>query len=50
MIGGILTSFILELVVYPPVYERWVRFRTGREEKRAQLGPDRQPVAQVTHA
>jgi Cu(I)/Ag(I) efflux system membrane protein CusA/SilA len=23
VIGGILTSFILELVVYPPIYEIW---------------------------
>ena len=23
MIGGILTSFLLELVVYPPVYQIW---------------------------
>jgi copper/silver efflux system protein len=23
MIGGILTSFVLELVVYPAVYEIW---------------------------
>jgi len=23
VIGGIVTSFILELVVYPPIYEIW---------------------------
>jgi Cu(I)/Ag(I) efflux system membrane protein CusA/SilA len=23
MIGGILTSFLLELVVYPPLYQMW---------------------------
>jgi Cu(I)/Ag(I) efflux system membrane protein CusA/SilA len=23
MVGGILTSFLLELVVYPPVYQMW---------------------------
>jgi Cu(I)/Ag(I) efflux system membrane protein CusA/SilA len=23
MIGGILTSFVLELVVYPPIYSIW---------------------------
>ena len=23
MIGGLVTSFILELLVYPPIYERW---------------------------
>ena len=27
MIGGILTSFLLELVVYPPLYQMW-RWRT----------------------
>jgi len=30
MVGGILTSFLLELVVYPAIYERWRwnRFKT----------------------
>jgi Cu(I)/Ag(I) efflux system membrane protein CusA/SilA len=23
MVGGILTSFLLELVVYPPIYQMW---------------------------
>jgi copper/silver efflux system protein len=23
MIGGLLTSFLLELVIYPPLYELW---------------------------
>jgi hypothetical protein len=23
MVGGILTSFLLELVVYPPIYQIW---------------------------
>ena len=23
MIGGLVTSFVLELLVYPPVYEMW---------------------------
>jgi Cu(I)/Ag(I) efflux system membrane protein CusA/SilA len=23
MIGGILTSFVLELVIYPPLYQIW---------------------------
>jgi Cu(I)/Ag(I) efflux system membrane protein CusA/SilA len=35
MIGGILTSFILELLVYPPIYELWksrhLGSRSGRE-------------------
>jgi Cu(I)/Ag(I) efflux system membrane protein CusA/SilA len=30
LVGGILTSFLLELVIYPPVYEIWKR-RTLRE-------------------
>jgi len=32
MIGGVLTSFLLELVVYPPVYEMWKR-HFGADEK-----------------
>jgi Cu(I)/Ag(I) efflux system membrane protein CusA/SilA len=33
MIGGILTSFILELVVYPPIYELWkARTLPGRRD------------------
>jgi Cu(I)/Ag(I) efflux system membrane protein CusA/SilA len=23
MVGGLITSFILELLVYPPIYEMW---------------------------
>jgi hypothetical protein len=30
LVGGILTSFLLELVIYPPVYEIWKR-RSVRE-------------------
>jgi copper/silver efflux system protein len=30
MIGGILTSFVLELVVYPPVYQLWKSFELRR--------------------
>ena len=29
MIGGIFTSFLLELVVYPALYEVW-RWRSGK--------------------
>ena len=25
LVGGILTSFLLELVIYPPVYQLWKR-------------------------
>ncbi len=35
VIGGILTSFLLELLVYPVIYEIW----KGRELKNAQLEP-----------
>ena len=31
LVGGILTSFLLELVVYPPVYQMWKRWE-GRKE------------------
>ncbi len=27
MVGGILTSFLLELIVYPPLYEIWIGWR-----------------------
>jgi Cu(I)/Ag(I) efflux system membrane protein CusA/SilA len=27
MIGGLVTSFVLELLVYPPLYEMWKRRR-----------------------
>jgi len=30
MVGGILTSFMLELVVYPAMYEIWKRLRSSR--------------------
>jgi Cu(I)/Ag(I) efflux system membrane protein CusA/SilA len=31
MIGGIFTSFILELVVYPAIYEAWKSFALKKE-------------------
>ena len=31
LVGGILTSFLLELVVYPPLYQMWKRWE-GRKE------------------
>jgi hypothetical protein len=35
MIGGILTSFVLELVVYPPIYQLWKwKFELKREVPR----------------
>jgi copper/silver efflux system protein len=30
MIGGIFTSFVLELLVYPPIYSLWKRAEFGR--------------------
>jgi hypothetical protein len=33
MVGGIFTSFLLELIVYPPLYEIWL----GRRETAARL-------------
>ena len=32
MIGGIFTSFILELVVYPPIYQIW-RWNFGLKKR-----------------
>jgi Cu(I)/Ag(I) efflux system membrane protein CusA/SilA len=31
MIGGILTSFLLELVIYPPLYQAWRRYAHARQ-------------------
>ena len=33
MIGGIFTSFLLELLVYPAVYEIWKGFEVRRLER-----------------
>jgi hypothetical protein len=45
MIGGILTSFLLELVVYPPVYQIW-KWNFGLK-RRLSPSPD-QPKAQAS--
>jgi copper/silver efflux system protein len=45
MIGGILTSFLLELVVYPPLYEIW-KWDLGlkrRSERRQEMTFPRMP-------
>ena len=42
MIGGILTSFVLELVVYPAIYEIW---KWHFELKRAHAEPQAAPLA-----
>jgi copper/silver efflux system protein len=45
MIGGLVTSFVLELLVYPPIYEMWKwRF----ELKRGTVDPSTIPVP-ATH-
>jgi Cu(I)/Ag(I) efflux system membrane protein CusA/SilA len=38
LIGGVFTSFLLELVVYPPVYQLWkwhFELKPGRRDSRA---------------
>jgi len=37
MIGGILTSFLMELIVYPPIYQIWRGFEVRRLEKGGSL-------------
>jgi Cu(I)/Ag(I) efflux system membrane protein CusA/SilA len=41
MIGGLFTSFILELLVYPPIYEIW---KWNFEMKRGTVDPSRIPL------
>jgi len=41
MIGGLFTSFILELLVYPPIYEIW---KWNFEMKRGTVAPSEIPV------
>jgi Cu(I)/Ag(I) efflux system membrane protein CusA/SilA len=36
MIGGLLTSFLLELVIYPPLYQTW---KWNTEVKQAESEP-----------
>jgi Cu(I)/Ag(I) efflux system membrane protein CusA/SilA len=36
MIGGLVTSFVLELLVYPPIYEYW---KWNFEMKRGAVDP-----------
>jgi Cu(I)/Ag(I) efflux system membrane protein CusA/SilA len=44
MIGGLFTSFILELLVYPPVYEMW---KWNIEMKRGMVAPADIPVPEA---
>jgi Cu(I)/Ag(I) efflux system membrane protein CusA/SilA len=41
MIGGLFTSFILELLVYPPIYQIW---KWNFEMKRGSVEPSRIPI------
>jgi hypothetical protein len=52
MIGGIFTSFLLELIVYPPLYEIWLGRRAwGREFEFASEMANRESTpASVTRA
>jgi Cu(I)/Ag(I) efflux system membrane protein CusA/SilA len=44
MIGGLFTSFILELLVYPPIYQIW---KWNFEMKRGSVEPSRIPVPEL---
>jgi Cu(I)/Ag(I) efflux system membrane protein CusA/SilA len=45
MIGGILTSFLLELIVYPPLYEIWLGRRNSHKESELVSSlPDVEPI------
>ncbi len=44
MIGGLFTSFILELLVYPPLYEIW---KWNFEMKRGTVDPASIPIPQI---
>jgi Cu(I)/Ag(I) efflux system membrane protein CusA/SilA len=38
MVGGVVTSTILELIIYPAIYVIWKERELGRAEKRSELG------------
>ncbi len=44
MIGGLFTSFILELLVYPPIYETW---KWNFEMRRGTADPSHIPVPEI---
>ncbi|HEY5676165.1 MAG TPA: CusA/CzcA family heavy metal efflux RND transporter, partial [Myxococcales bacterium] len=51
MVGGIFTSFLLELVVYPPVYQLWKwNFELKRRPLPAATDTPAQPAAEMNHA
>jgi len=39
MIGGVITSFLLELIVYPVIYEVWRGWGLQRSASRFRLSP-----------
>jgi hypothetical protein len=51
MIGGILTSFLMELVIYPPIFAIWkwnFEVKPGlKKDKPMQLAPE--PAQEVVH-
>ncbi len=51
MIGGILTSFLMELVIYPPIFAIWKwNFEVKPTRKKAKPGkPESQPQPEVVH-
>jgi Cu(I)/Ag(I) efflux system membrane protein CusA/SilA len=50
MVGGIFTSFLLELLVYPAVYELWRRRQVLREIGASALVQSEEPVLQADFA
>jgi Cu(I)/Ag(I) efflux system membrane protein CusA/SilA len=44
MIGGLITSFVLELLVYPPIYETW---KWNFEMRRGTADPSHLPVPEI---
>jgi copper/silver efflux system protein len=51
MVGGIFTSFLLELVVYPPVYQLWKwNFELKRRPMPASTPAPAQSPAELNHA
>ena len=50
MIGGILTSFLMELVVYPPIFAIWKwNFEVKPAIKNTPAEPAAQPVPEAVH-
>jgi Cu(I)/Ag(I) efflux system membrane protein CusA/SilA len=45
MVGGIFTSFVLELLVYPAIYELWRARKLGRRDHDPEANPNGEPAA-----